>query len=74
MIHVLIVEDEKAISNLIRLSLTKEGFFCTCAGDGAEAADLLEKNTYDLVLLEVMLLRPGEGPAPGGGGLYHQAL
>ena len=55
LIHVLIVEDEKAISNLIRLSLTKEGFFCTCAGDGAEAADLLEKNTYDLVLLDVML-------------------
>ena len=55
MIHVLIVEDEKPISNLIRMSLTKEGFLCTCAYDGAAAAALLEKNTYDLILLDVML-------------------
>lgn len=55
MIHVLIVEDEKPISNLIRLSLTKEGYHCTCAFDGAEAADLLAENHYDLILLDVML-------------------
>ena len=55
MLQVLIVEDEKPISNLIRMSLTKEGFLCTCAYDGAAAADLLEKNTYDLILLDVML-------------------
>ncbi|MCI9679415.1 MAG: response regulator transcription factor [Oscillospiraceae bacterium] len=55
MIHVLIVEDEKPIADLIRLSLTKEGFCCTCAQDGAQAADLLERNTYDLILLDVML-------------------
>ena len=55
MIRVLIVEDEKPISNLIRMSLTKEGFCCTCAQDGAQAADLLERNTYDLILLDVML-------------------
>ena len=55
MIQVLIVEDEKPISSLIRLTLTKEGYACTCAYDGAEAADLLENNPYDLVLLDVML-------------------
>ena len=56
MIRVLIVEDEKPISNLIRLSLTKEGFHCTCAYDGADAADLLEREPpYDLILLDVML-------------------
>lgn len=55
MISVLIVEDEQPVSNLIRLSLTKEGYRCTCAYDGAEAADLLEKNRYDLILLDVML-------------------
>ena len=56
MIRVLIVEDEKPISNLIRLSLTKEGFHCACAYDGAEAADLLEREPpYDLILLDVML-------------------
>ena len=30
MIRILIVEDEKPISNLIRLSLTKAGYHCTC--------------------------------------------
>ncbi len=55
MIHVLIVEDEPPISNLIRLSLTKEGYACTCAFDGMSAADLLESRSYDLVLLDVML-------------------
>ncbi len=55
MISILIVEDEIPISNLIRLSLTKEGYRCTCAFDGAEAADCLEKNRFDLILLDVML-------------------
>ena len=55
MVQILIVEDEKAISNLIRLSLTKEGYSCTCVYDGGAAADLLEKNRFDLVLLDVML-------------------
>ncbi len=55
MIRVLIVEDEKPISNMIRLSLTKEGYLCTCAYDGESAADFLEQNQYDLVLLDVML-------------------
>lgn len=55
MIKILIVEDEAPISNLIRLSLTKEGYRCTCAFDGADAADYLEKNQYDLIILDVML-------------------
>lgn len=55
MLQVLIVEDEKPISNLIRLSLTKEGYHCTCAFDGAAAADLLVDHHYDLILLDVML-------------------
>ncbi len=55
MLEILIVEDEHAISNLIRLSLAKEGYSCTVAHDGAQAADLLEKNHYDLVLLDIML-------------------
>ena len=44
LIHILVVEDEKPISDLIRLSLSKASFHCTCAFDGAEAANLLEKN------------------------------
>ena len=55
MIHILVVEDEAPISTLLRISLEKAGYRCTCAADGAEAADLLDGNTYDLILLDVML-------------------
>lgn len=55
MIRVLIVEDEKPISDLIKLSLTKAGYSCTCAYDGATAANILEEEHFDLALLDVML-------------------
>jgi DNA-binding response OmpR family regulator len=55
MISILIVEDEKPIANLIKISLTKAGYTCTCVYDGLAASDLLETNTYDLVLLDIML-------------------
>lgn len=55
MIKILIVEDEKPISNLIKLSLKGAGYFCDCAFDGQEAADLIEENHYDLILLDVMI-------------------
>ena len=55
MIHILIVEDEKPISNLIRMSLTKSGYSCTCAFDGEEALNLIKNNVYDLILLDVMI-------------------
>nr|WP_122012136.1 response regulator transcription factor [Maliibacterium massiliense] len=55
MVQILIVEDEQAISELIRMNLTRCGYSCTCALDGIRAADLLAENRYDLVLLDVML-------------------
>lgn len=55
MIEILIVEDEKPIRELLRLSLSRAGYHCTCAADGIEAADLLENHNFDLILLDVML-------------------
>lgn len=55
MIQILIVEDERAISDLIRLNLTKVGYNCITAYDGKEAADILEERNFDLVLLDIML-------------------
>lgn len=55
MIHILIVEDERPISDLIRMSLRRAGYCCHSAFDGLEALELIEKNSYDLVLLDVML-------------------
>ncbi|WMJ23429.1 response regulator transcription factor [Paludicola sp. MB14-C6] len=54
-IKILIVEDEKSISDLIKMNLTDEGYKCTCAYDGQEAADIIENNLFDLILLDIML-------------------
>ena len=55
MIKILIVEDEKPISDLLAMSLLEEGYHCTCAFSGSEAADRIEKENFDLVLLDIML-------------------
>jgi DNA-binding response OmpR family regulator len=55
MIKILIVEDEKPISHLIKMSLAKAGYSCTCVYDGIAAADILETARFDLILLDVML-------------------
>lgn len=52
---ILIVEDEEAISNLIRTNLTDAGYRCTCAYDGLQASDIIEKENFDLILLDIML-------------------
>ena len=49
------MEDEEAISSLIEMSLVRAGYRCETADNGLTAADLIEENTYDLVLLDVML-------------------
>lgn len=55
MIKILIVEDEKPISDLIAFNLNANNYTCTQVYDGLEAANLLESNTYDLILLDIML-------------------
>lgn len=55
MIKILVVEDERPISDLIRMNLEDAGYQCTCALDGLTAADILERHTFDLVLLDIML-------------------
>lgn len=55
MVNILIVEDEKPISDLIKLSLKGAGYFCSCAYDGETAADMIEENRYDLILLDIMI-------------------
>lgn len=55
MIKILIVEDEKAINDLIEMNLTEAGYDCTCAYDGIVAADIIEKERFDLILLDIML-------------------
>lgn len=52
---VLIVDDEKLIVKGIRFSLEQEGMQVDCAYDGEEALLMIQKNTYDVILLDVML-------------------
>lgn len=55
MTHILIVEDEATISNLLKMALEKHGYKCDCACDGEIGADMIENKHYDLILLDVML-------------------
>lgn len=55
MYSVLIVEDDENINELLRETLTKEGYQCTQAFSGTEARMILSMNQYDLVLLDLML-------------------
>ena len=52
---ILIVEDEKPINDLINMNLTQAGYACVCAYDGVAASNLLERERFDLVLLDIML-------------------
>lgn len=55
MVKILIVEDEKPINDLIEMNLTEAGYECTCAYTGMQAADIIEKERFDLILLDIML-------------------
>lgn len=54
--HVLIVEDDEAIADLLYVDLRDEGYRCTCVYNGKDAADLLEeRRDFDFILLDIML-------------------
>ena len=55
MYPILIVDDEPAIAELIELTLQDAGYTCVTALNGDDAADLVERERFDLILLDVML-------------------
>lgn len=52
---VLVVDDEKLIVKGIRFSLLQDGMEVDCAYDGEEALNMAKANSYDMILLDVML-------------------
>ena len=52
---ILVVEDEKQLSKIIKIYLEKEGYDITLANDGKMAEYLIEDNIYDLVILDIMM-------------------
>ena len=53
--NILVVEDDRNISDLIRMYLEKEGFEVRIAYDGGKAVEEFEKQQPDMVLLDIML-------------------
>ncbi len=53
--RVLIVEDERPLSHALELKLAHEGIDSTVVPNGQEALDLLAKQHFDVMLLDMMM-------------------
>ncbi|MBT3835069.1 response regulator [Candidatus Peribacteria bacterium] len=55
--HILVVEDEKALSHALQIKLESEGYQVSISEDGKEASELIEQESFDLILLDVIMPR-----------------
>jgi DNA-binding response OmpR family regulator len=53
--HLLIVDDEEPLRNLLRISLQKAGYTVYTASNGKEAMELFDQAPIDLVLLDILM-------------------
>ena len=53
--RILVVDDDKEICEAIAIYLKSEGFECVRASNGAEAIKLVEENSFDLMILDIMM-------------------
>ncbi|UQQ36576.1 response regulator transcription factor [Paenibacillus polymyxa] len=53
--HILLIEDDLSIAEMLLKALTKEGYNLTTAYDGEEGLIAFERHTYDLVLVDLMM-------------------
>lgn len=56
---ILIAEDEETLAKVIQSKLKKSGLSSDVAFDGAQALEMIEKGSYDLVLLDLMMPEVG---------------
>lgn len=52
---ILVIEDEPTLSRLLSYNLAQEGYETDVVGDGAEGYQAAVRNTYDLIILDIML-------------------
>jgi len=52
---ILLVEDEESIAEVVSFNLELEGYACSWVSDGLKVMRAFEEETYDLVILDVML-------------------
>ncbi len=57
--HILIVEDDEDLSDLLVMTLSAEGYSASVAKDKDECEDSIEENTPDLIILDINLNMPG---------------
>ena len=55
MCHLLVVDDEEQIRNLIKKYASFEGYQVTEASDGMEAVEICLKQRFDLIVMDVMM-------------------
>ena len=54
-ISVLIIDDETAVQKAVSAVLKREQMDVSCAGSGQLALDILKENTFDIILLDVIM-------------------
>ena len=54
-VRILVVDDEPDIRNVLRLLLTSRGYSVEEAANGREALEQVQKNAYDLIILDIMM-------------------
>ena len=52
---ILVVDDSKVITDLVKLMLEKSGYGCTAANSAKECLELLQKEKFDLVILDISM-------------------
>lgn len=52
---ILVIEDEKDIQNIIKAFLENAGYKVETADDGLDGINIIQKNKFDLVLLDIMM-------------------
>ena len=55
MFQILIVEDDKELSQLFQKVLEKNGYQVKSASDGAQALEILDKEYIDLIISDIMM-------------------
>jgi two-component system response regulator PilR (NtrC family) len=53
--HILVVDDELSMREMLEYLLTKQGYEVTCAESGHRAIELLNENRYDLMICDIRL-------------------
>ena len=53
--RILIVDDDESYTSAVKRCLSMEGYECFTANQGQEALDLLEENSYELLISDVLM-------------------